>query len=318
MCTLPLNRFKEQFPKNHRPEISDLQSFWKKEIYDLFVKFAEYILQHYDLRFGVPLYSSAHGWTYRIGKSGVYIITGIQILEDSFAVNKIIVQNTNSYQLLLDYIHNLYPLKEQEFLEKIAEKNRRQAQRNQARIKREQEELRMLKDKLVPEKYNVFHWPAKLDITKLKQLYKLDASGIQDELLADEVGLTLYLRCKLGKEDMERMACAVIRCHNCQADIAGSTDFRQCSCGYQYSFRDYRRSYHKNNMPFGSLAGVFEAFITDWEKAKNYNDKIILIDTLLHEFHQSFISGTTGRPAAKNFMDGTNKKIEQIIKEMAR
>ena len=53
--------------------------------------------------------------------------------------------------------------------------------------------------------YNVFRWPDKLDIYKLNKLYKLDAQGIHDEVLADEIGLILYLRCKYGKSDMQLM-----------------------------------------------------------------------------------------------------------------
>ena len=38
----------------------------------------------------------------------------------------------------------------------------------------------------------------------------LDAKGIQDEVLVEEVDLMLYIRCKYGKEDMERMENAII------------------------------------------------------------------------------------------------------------
>lgn len=318
MYTSQSSSFTEQFPKNRRPEITDLQLFWKNEIYSLFIEFAEYILQQYDLRFGIPVWLSVHGWTYRIGKSGVYLITGIQIRQDGFVVNEIVVHDKKSYLLLLDYVRNLYQEKECEFREKIAEKNRRQAQRNKLRIRREREELLAIQDKIFPEKYNVFHWPDKLNIQKLKQLYMLDARGIQDTVLVDEIGLTLYFRCKYGKEDMERMENGIIRCHNCGNEIAGDGDFRQCNCGYQYSYREYRRSYRRNNMPTGSAAKIFTKFIADWERAKNYQEKMILIDMLLHEFHLSVISGTKGRTVAMNFIDGTHQKVEGIIKELAK
>lgn len=318
MCTSPLSSFMEQYPKSHRPEISDLQSFWESGIYDLFVEFSDHIFNQYDLRFGIPVWSSAHGWTYRIGKSGVYIIKGIQIRQDGFVADGILVQDRKRYLTLLEHIHNLYKQKESWFQEKIAEKNRRQTQRNKVRIRREQEELLTIRDRILPEKYNIFHWPSKLDIKKLRRLYRLDAAGIQDSILVDEVGMTLYLRCKLGKEDMERMGQSVIRCHNCGADIAAETDFRQCACGFQYSFREYRRSYRRNNMPTGCAAKIFETFISEWERAKSYSDKIVLIDTLLHEFHRSLISGTVNRPVAMNFMDGTRKEVEKIIDELAR
>lgn len=49
-----------------------------------------------------------------------------------------------------------------------------------------------------------------------------------------------------------------------------------------------------------------------------YNEKMLLIDSLIHEFHRSMISGTINRRVAINFMDGTRKNIENILNELAR
>lgn len=342
MCILPSNSFRERFPKSHRPEISDLEHFWKMEIYQLFTALAEYIQQEFDLRFGIPVWTSTNGWTYRIGKSGVYLFKGIKILPDGFVVDHIVVKNQESYQHLIDYIQNFYQDRKSEFEEKIAEKNRRQRQRNLVRMQREENEFQEIQDRIVPQKYNQFHWPSKLNPGKLRRLYQLDAAGIKDDSLVDEVGLTLYLRCKLGKEDQERMDKFIIRCHHCGADLVPEMgtnidsdnsggiqidhgqsdsshvfDFRQCVCGYQYSFREYRRSYRKNNMPTGAAAEIFKRFIVEWERADCYESKIVLIDTLLHEFHRSLVSGATHRPVAMNFMDGTRKNVEALIQELS-
>ena len=75
----------------------------------------------------------------------------------------------------------------------------------------------------------------------------MDAAGIHDNILADEIGLVLYIRCKLGKEDMERMEQSIIRCHNCNANISGTSDFRECTCGYQYSFRGIQAELQRKN-----------------------------------------------------------------------
>lgn len=318
MCTSQLNNFKECFPKNHRPELSDLAAFWNNGVEDLFQDFAEYILQNYDLRFGVPVWSETSGWIYRVGKSGVYLIKGIQIEKNGFILDGIQVDDDKSYILALEYVKNLYQQRKGEFLKKITAINVRQAERNKIRINREREEWIAVRDRIIPGKYNVFYWPAKLDIYKLKQLYLLDAKGIYDAVLADEVGLILYIRCKYGKEDMERMEKSIIRCHNCGKELAGEGDFRQCSCGYQYSYREYRRNFRRNNMPTGAASKVFDEFIVKWSLAKNYSEKMILIDALLHEFHLSLISGATHRPVAMNFMDGTRRQVEDVISRLAR
>ena len=310
--------WKDAFPKERRPEITDLEMFMNPEIYCLFKNFAEYILQEFDLRFGIPVWTEKQGWVYRIGKSGVYLITGIQIERSRFIVEHMVVANVEQSRLLIEHVKKIYQSNKDDFYAKILEKNKRQSERNARRIAREQKELAELQRKIVPDKYNVFQWPAKLDIHKLNKLYMQDAKGIQDEILADEIGLTLYLRCLYGKEDMERMERNIIRCHGCGAELAGNDDFRQCSCGRQYSYKEYRRSYRKNNMPTGAAEKTFNMYIKNWERARTYQEKIVLIDTLLHEFHLSLVSGAVHRPVAMNFIDGSRSRVEQIINSLAR
>ncbi|MDD5900200.1 MAG: hypothetical protein PUC73_04800 [Lachnospiraceae bacterium] len=310
--------WKDSFTKDTRPVFTDLEAFIDNEVYRLFRSFAECILQEYDLRFGIPVWNAEKGWTYRIGKAGVYLITGIQIKKDRFIVEDIEVGNLEQYNRLLTYIKELYENNKSGFLKRIEEKNLQQRARSAERIAREKQEAEKLKSVIIPEKYNFFRWPAKLDISRLNRLYLLDAKGIQDEELADEIGVTLYLRCKYGKEDMERMEKNSIRCHGCGEELVGVGDFRQCKCGLQYSYKEYRRSYRRNNMPTGAAAKVFLEFIRGWEKAKTYQEKIILIDTLLHEFHLSLVSGATHRPVAMNFIDGSRSRVEEIISNLAR
>lgn len=312
-----VNRFRDKYPKSYKPQINDLDQFFTNEVSYFFREFSTFILDKYDLRFSIPTWSEKSGWLYRIGKSGVYLVTGIIIEEDRFIVDNISVTNKDTYQSLLDYIQSLYDKEGTKFLEMITEKNKRQTERNKLRVQREQEESILLRDKITVDRYNKFRWPDKLNINKLKQLYLLDSKGIQNEVLVDDIGLTLYLRCKYGKEDMELMERYLIRCHNCNSVIEGHDDFRECKCGYQYSYKEYRRNYRKNNMPTGAAAKIFEDYMQQWIRSQDYNSKMILIDKLLHEFHLSLISGAVHRPVAMNFIDGTRERVERIINELA-
>lgn len=310
--------WKESFTKSYRPEITDLERFMNPDIYCIFKKFAEYILQEFDLRFGIPVWTEKKGWIYRIGKSGVWLITGIRIEKNKFVLGHIEVVNEEQYRILIAYVEEVYQNNREDFYAKISDKNKRQRERTAKRVVREKRELEALQSKIVPDKYNMFRWPAKLDIHKLHILYMQDAKGIYDEALADEIGLTLYLRCKYGKEDMERIERYIVRCHGCQSELTGESDFRECSCGLQYSYKEYRRSYCRNNMPTGAAKKIFNLFIENWERAKTYQEKIVLIDTLLHEFHVSLVSGAIHRPVAMNFIDGSRRRVEQIINSLAR
>lgn len=78
--------------------------------------FAEYILQKYDLRFGTPLWTERYGWVYRIGKSEVYLVNGIQIRKSGFVVNGVEINDRETYSLLLENLEELYHKNEAEFL----------------------------------------------------------------------------------------------------------------------------------------------------------------------------------------------------------
>lgn len=312
-----MEKFITAFGKNHRPEIDELDSFWSKEISNLFHMFSDYIMEKHNLRFSLPVWSETNGWTYRIGRSGVYLFSNMIMFQDGFKMEEIKVVDQLSYDKLILHIDKLYPELKENFEAEIDAKNKKQKERNKVRIEREHREKEELQSRIVPERYNKFHWPAKLNLTVLRQLYLSDAKGICNEELADEVGLTLFLRCKYGKSDMDLMNQYAIRCHNCGEIIYGATDFRECKCGQQYSYKEYRRNYRRNNMPTGAAAKVFNQYIIDWPNAKTYQDKIILIDRLLHEFHLSLVSGTVNRPVAMNFIDGSRQKVQDIITELS-
>lgn len=308
-----MTEFKDTFDKNHRPQIDDLDSYWPQEISNLFHRFSDFIMENYNLRFAIPTWSNEDGWTYRIGRSGIYLFTNMIINSSGFLLDGIKVINQATYQELINYVDQIYHKEKEDFELKIHMKNQKQIQRNKERVEREQREKELLQTRIIPEKYNKFHWPGKLNLTMLRKLYLLDAKGIGNEELADDIGLALLLRCQYGRSDIELMNQNAIRCHHCGKIIYGTTDFRECSCGYQYSYKEYRRSYHRNNMPSGAASKIFNQFVIDWPGAKSYKDKMILIDGLLHEFHLSLVSGTVHRPVAMNFIDGSRQKIEEII-----
>ncbi len=117
-----MNSFRECFPKNHIPEMAELEVFWGSDISELFRGFAEYLQEHFDLRFGIPVWSEKNGWTYRVGRSGVYLITGIIIDQDAFLVGEIKVKDRKSYRLLLEYVDSLYAENGETLVRKIAKK----------------------------------------------------------------------------------------------------------------------------------------------------------------------------------------------------
>ena len=70
-------------------------------------------------------------------------------------------------------------------------------------------------------------------------------------------------------------------------------------------------------MPTGAAEKTFDNYLKRWAVDKSYHEKIVLIDTLLHAFHLSLVSGATHRPVAMNFIDGTREQVERVISHLA-
>lgn len=82
-------------------------------------------------------------------------------------------------------------------------------------------------------------------------------------------------------------------------------------------FQSIKPWYEEKLVGRGVAAPLFQRDLTDWEKAQCYQTKIVLIDSLLHEFHRSLVSGTVHRPVAMNFIDGTRKSVEALLQELS-
>jgi len=108
-----------------------------------------------------------------------------------------------------------------------------------------------------------------------------------------------------------------MKCHNCGNILSGKKGLIECGCGGQYLFRDYMRSFRANNMPTGAASHIFNRFIDNWPKARVYNDKMRLIDNLIHEFHINLASGVKGRFVGINLIEGTKRQIGELILSLA-
>ena len=210
------------------------------------------------------------------------------------------------------------------YIEKLPEyevfvKKRRERRKKYDQKVKEIEKIKSedLKDKIVPEKFNVFRWSPCVPREKLLQLYISDSKGINDMELADEIGYTFYARCNQAIVEKDLMMHNKIKCHNCLEVLNNNGEVITCNCGYQYLFKNYRRSFRTNNMPHGAAIKIFLGFIDKWPVAKTYTSKMIIIDNLVHEFHTNIKSGVKNRPVAINLIRGTNSQVIELINKLA-
>ncbi len=301
----------------NRPGINELKAYFSDEVFTLFTRFSDVLLKDYNVGCAPAVFSIRHGWTFRFGRNGMYLLSGVTIADGAFHVEGIVVCDAKSYEKAILHVDTSYPSFKTNYESMAAEKIARQTERTKQRVEREKQEVAAMTDRIIPEKFNRYRWLPKVTRRDLIRLYSADSKGLPDEELVDEIGFTLYARCVQGRDTWLDIEAGQLKCHHCKSMLNYKKGLMQCACGYQYLFRDYMRSFRKENMPSGAATHIFNAFITDWEKAYDYRQKMRLIDNLIHEFHINLTSGVKGRFVGINLIEGTKKQISDLILTLA-
>ena len=163
-----------------------------------------------------------------------------------------------------------------------------------------------------------FKWARRVRQDVIKRLYTLDAKGIVDEELIDEVGYAMYARCESIRIATEahygRPAC-----HNCGAVLAHAWKRAAqlaCACGWRTTWGAYLKSYQGKQLFGGNARAAFEDFLERWPGARTPRDKLLVIDRLIHACHLPE-GHPWGRPAATNLIEGTATELATFLDELA-
>jgi hypothetical protein len=260
-------------------------------------------------------YTKSNGWTFKFTKSGVVLVKKVIILEDSFMLDDIRVNERLSLETAYEYVKSLYtPEFLNAFNERIKERNSKQSERSKRAAAREKEKLEKALRMVDIEKLNKFKWSPKVSPEDLKKLYSDDVKMRFNEELVDEIGWTFYTRCVQGRDERILANENKLKCHNCGKILSKSnSELLQCDCGYYYIFKEYMRSFNKNSMPSRSATPFFNDFIRKWPIAREYNEKMRLIDWVIHECHLNMFSGVKRGEAGTNLIHGSKKEVRVLI-----
>ena len=296
--------WKEQYPKSTEPRLAQVNAYLHEDARQLFADFNQVLKERYGLGYVVIVYSDTSGWKYKYGHSGLILVNNVCFHDGIFSVEGIDVYDR---QTLEDAISKVELMYRDGFMERFDAFNTSRTER-----RKQKEKPLAAKDKSM----NQCIWPAMVSRQDLKRLYNSDAKGITDEALLNDIGFTLYTRCLISREVYDLMEKGKVKCLHC-GSVIDYADVMECACGQRYTYREYRQSYRANNMPRGEASGIFDNFISDWERAKENAAKMRLIDNLIHEFHVSSKAGTKNRPVGVNLIQGTKEQITALIEELA-
>ena len=127
-------------------------------------------------------------------------------------------------------------------------------------------------------------WAPRVKPHTIRRLYELDAKGILDENLINEIGFGLLARCESIHRVTHRL------CPECGSEMEGAWDnsrYRKISCKrcqWHSTWIAYHRSYKRKRIHGGRAFEFFEAYLKSFPKCKNARQKIkYLIDWSEHK-----------------------------------
>ncbi len=160
-------------------------------------------------------------------------------------------------------------------------------------------------------------WSPRLRPILLRRLYDLDAQGINDIDLCDEVGITLYARC----QTYVLVSRGEVQCPKCGTAFAVSHEGRNLcpgdNCGWHATTTDYRQSIKNHYAYPGRAMDAFLAFHRHYPSARTYREKILLIDQLIHSFHVSEKTGQPAKSVASKLFEGNKKAVVQFLDDLS-
>ena len=169
----------------------------------------------------------------------------------------------------------------------------------------------MQEDEMSRQAHEGPQWAPRLPRNKIARLYVTDARGIVDEELIDEVGYGLLLRCEsiLTATEASRGTAPCPKCGHIIHHQKGGTGILRCgSCPWEIPWKVYRNSYQGKQLIAGGMEPFFKDYVEAFPKARTPQEKMLLIDLLIHRFHHE-MKGTPKRIGAVNLIQGKMRDV---------
>jgi hypothetical protein len=175
-------------------------------------------------------------------------------------------------------------------------------------------------------------WAPRVKLQLIRELYLNDAGGIRDEELTDEVGFGLFSRC-MDIMEFTHATEGQVACKRCSrmgitTILARQTlkpnEVLKCpQCSWQIRWKVYLAETNriKGQLIAGHARAAFEEYLRVFPKCHTYQEKMLAIDRLIHEFHREL--GRDGmtlraiRTASANLLEGTTTEVLSLLDSLA-
>ena len=162
-------------------------------------------------------------------------------------------------------------------------------------------------------------WAGRVPRRKIAELYKKDALGIRDEDLIDEVGIGLLVRIREIFRARDANS-GLARCPLCRRGIVHNFDkaflLRCESCNWELAWSEYQKSFQGKHLIASGMTAFLKEYVQKYSVARSPQEKMILIDTLIHRYHWELEGGLTG-PGARDLIGGKPQDVIDFLNQLS-
>ena len=163
-------------------------------------------------------------------------------------------------------------------------------------------------------------WAPRVTQREIRRLYEMDAKGIHDEELINEVGYGLLARC-LSSIDAAEAVRGKARCPQCSRVVTHTgrrEELLLCVCGWELTWGDYFKTIqHKQLLGAEPVLDQFRSFVQTFSADRTPQERTILIDQLIHGFHWYYKTHAPTRPVAINLIEGRLNEVVAFLENLS-
>ncbi len=163
-------------------------------------------------------------------------------------------------------------------------------------------------------------WAPKIRQAKIWRLYQNDALGAVDEVLVEDVGLSLLYRCRSIRLVTQRE----VECPRCGAIFPLSEPgtwkmlpgIQHCptpDCGWETTAEQWHASWRHRDLLGAAAMQAIETYLQDYPRARRTEERMVCIDQLIHSFHIGLKTGKAGRSFANNLIEGSHDQVVELL-----
>jgi hypothetical protein len=150
-----------------------------------------------------------------------------------------------------------------------------------------------------------------------------------DQDLLDDVGYGIYARCQALIDVVEAFG-GWVKCRECGnvilrqganvGPVGDKAEVLTCDrCAWQTTWGDYHHSLSGKSLHACGCEDLFASFVREWPAVRSPQQKMLLIDNLIHAFHiwDGGFGEELGAPVARNVIAATGSAVTALINELA-